>query len=147
MQLQGLPHQRAMGNGPAGSKELIKLETKNLALRFLGIPVQDMQWDLEWWFWVMKVNYSPQAEVSPLALASSSRIRRALSPNEPFAPVPSEYRTPVVRSQPTRMHINAKPTCSDGRCFTPIVSSGGERRSRSRPAAMPCPSVAAGGLA
>lgn len=37
MGLHLLPHQRAVGNVPAGSKELIKLEAKKRAPKFLEI--------------------------------------------------------------------------------------------------------------
>ena len=37
MELQPLPNQRAVGSSPAGSKELIKLETKKCARKFLEI--------------------------------------------------------------------------------------------------------------
>lgn len=51
MGLQLLTHQRDTGNDPAGSRELIKMETNRSHLRFTA---QDVQGDVKSWFWFMK---------------------------------------------------------------------------------------------
>lgn len=55
---QLLTHQRATGNGPAGSRELIKMERNKCHPKF---TVQDVQGDVKSWFCFMK--FSPRAEV------------------------------------------------------------------------------------
>lgn len=96
----------------------------------------------------MKMKFSPRVEVSPLTLASSSWIRRVFLQNEDFPPASDECRAPVLRSLPKSMHNNAKINAQQCAVFhLYCISSGGEKRSRTRPAAMPCPSVPVDGLA
>lgn len=65
--------------------------------------------------------------MSPLALASSSWIRRAFAQNEDFLPASGVYSTPVLLSLPKSMHNNAKSMHSHVQCFAPAASHQEEK--------------------
>lgn len=140
MGLQLLTHQRNTGNGPAGSRELKKMETNKYHPMFLEIHCPDEQEDLKLWFWFMKSRRA-------LALASSSCFRRAFSPKTRASlqcVVPTALLSPIPCStQCTAVPIQAQQSAGSLLC---CVSAAGGSRSRPRPAAPPCPAAPGDGL-
>lgn len=105
MGLQLLPHQRDTGNGPAGSRQLIKMETSNCYPRFLEIHCPGCAGGSE----VMVVV----CEVIPMSTPCFSHLQLDQEGNLPkmetaFPPVCGAYSTPVPHSLLKSMHSNAK---------------------------------------